>query len=81
MTHGLVLNLIPRSPIYPDFLTGRHIHALFLTIVSAVNLRIRRPFPYSDVVAWRRCQRLDRFDRVKLAKIVNKLDWNFYYFL
>ncbi|MCY7336364.1 MAG: hypothetical protein LH613_09170, partial [Chamaesiphon sp.] len=24
MPHSLVLNLIPRSPIYPDFLTGRH---------------------------------------------------------
>jgi CRISPR-associated endoribonuclease Cas6 len=37
MPHSLVLNLIPRSPIYPDFLTGRHMHALFLTLVSAVN--------------------------------------------
>jgi CRISPR-associated endoribonuclease Cas6 len=37
MPHSLVLNLIPRSIIYPDFLTGRHMHALFLTLVSAVN--------------------------------------------
>jgi CRISPR-associated endoribonuclease Cas6 len=37
MPHSLVLNLIPQSPIYPDFLTGRHMHALFLTLVSAVN--------------------------------------------
>jgi CRISPR-associated endoribonuclease Cas6 len=37
MPHSLVLNLIPRSTIYPDFLTGRHMHALFLTLVSAVN--------------------------------------------
>jgi CRISPR-associated endoribonuclease Cas6 len=37
MPHSLVLNLVPRSPIYPDFLTGRHYHALFLEIVSSVD--------------------------------------------
>jgi CRISPR-associated endoribonuclease Cas6 len=37
MPHSLVLNLIPQSSIYPNFLTGRHMHALFLTLVSAVN--------------------------------------------
>jgi CRISPR-associated endoribonuclease Cas6 len=37
MPHSLVLNLIPRSPIYPNFLTGRHYHALFLEIVSSVD--------------------------------------------
>jgi CRISPR-associated protein Csc1 len=31
MPYSLVLNLTPRSPIYPNFLTGRHLHALFLT--------------------------------------------------
>ena len=37
MPHSLVLNLVPRSPIYPNFLTGRHYHALFLEIVSSVD--------------------------------------------
>lgn len=37
MPHSLVLNLIPRTPIYPDFLTGRHLHALFLTLVNSVD--------------------------------------------
>jgi CRISPR-associated endoribonuclease Cas6 len=37
MPHSLVLNLVPRSPIYPDFLTGRHHHALFLEIVNSVD--------------------------------------------
>ncbi|MBD2563836.1 MULTISPECIES: CRISPR-associated endoribonuclease Cas6 [Nostoc] len=37
MPHSLVLNLIPQSPIYPDFLTGRHLHALFLNLVSFVD--------------------------------------------
>jgi CRISPR-associated endoribonuclease Cas6 len=37
MPHSLVLNLVPQSPIYPDFLTGRHYHALFLQIVSSVD--------------------------------------------
>ena len=35
--HSLVLNLVPRSPIYPSFLTGRHVHALFLEIVSSID--------------------------------------------
>jgi CRISPR-associated endoribonuclease Cas6 len=37
MPHSLVLNLTPRTPIYPDFLTGRHCHALFLEIVSSID--------------------------------------------
>lgn len=37
MPYSLVLNLQPQSPIYPSFLTGRHLHALFLTIVSSVD--------------------------------------------
>ena len=37
MPHSLVLNLVPRSPIYPNFLTGRHYHALFLEIVSSID--------------------------------------------
>lgn len=37
MPHSLVLNLLPQSPISPQFLTGRHLHALFLTLVSSVD--------------------------------------------
>jgi CRISPR-associated endoribonuclease Cas6 len=37
MPHSLVVNFIPKTPIYPEFLTGRHIHALFLTLVSSVD--------------------------------------------
>ncbi len=37
MPYSLILNLIPQSPIYPEFLTGRHNHALFLTLVSSVD--------------------------------------------
>jgi CRISPR-associated endoribonuclease Cas6 len=37
MPHSLILNLTPKSPIYPQFLTGRHLHALFLTLVSYVD--------------------------------------------
>lgn len=36
MPHSLVLNLLPQSP-SPQFLTGRHLHALFLTLVSSVD--------------------------------------------
>ncbi|KKD39758.1 CRISPR-associated endoribonuclease Cas6 [Limnoraphis robusta] len=37
MPYSLVLNLIPLSPISPNFLSGRHLHALFLTLVSSVD--------------------------------------------
>jgi len=37
MPHSLILNLLPQSSIPPQFLTGRHLHALFLTLVSSVD--------------------------------------------
>lgn len=37
MPHSLILNLQPRSPIQPGYLTGKHLHALFLTLVSSVD--------------------------------------------
>ncbi|WP_448597125.1 CRISPR-associated endoribonuclease Cas6 [Thermoleptolyngbya sp.] len=37
MPHSLVLNLQARSPIQPGYLTGKHLHALFLTLVSSVD--------------------------------------------
>ena len=37
MPHSLVLNLLPLSSIPLQFLTGRHLHALFLTLVSSVD--------------------------------------------
>ncbi|MEC4813465.1 MAG: CRISPR-associated endoribonuclease Cas6 [Scytonema sp. PMC 1069.18] len=37
MPHSLVLNLVPQSPIYLEFLSGRHYHALFLTLISSVD--------------------------------------------
>ncbi|HEY9880424.1 MAG TPA: CRISPR-associated endoribonuclease Cas6 [Leptolyngbyaceae cyanobacterium] len=37
MPHSLVLNLLPESPIPPGFLTGKHLHALFLSLVSSVD--------------------------------------------
>ena len=40
MPHSLVLNLLPLSPIPPQFLTGRHLHALFLTLVSSVDRKL-----------------------------------------
>ncbi|MGB3136612.1 MAG: CRISPR-associated endoribonuclease Cas6, partial [Nodosilinea sp.] len=33
----LVLNLLPESPIPPGFTTGKHLHALFLSLVSSVD--------------------------------------------
>ncbi len=40
MPHSLVLNLLPQSPIPPQFLTGRHLHALFLNLVSSVDYQL-----------------------------------------
>lgn len=37
MPYSLVINLVPASPISPQFVTGRHLHALFLTLVNSVN--------------------------------------------
>lgn len=37
MPYSLILNLIPQSPIPHKFLTGRHLHALFLTLVSSID--------------------------------------------
>lgn len=37
MPHSLVLNLQPQSPIPPGYLTGKHLHALFLTLISSVD--------------------------------------------
>jgi CRISPR-associated endoribonuclease Cas6 len=38
MPHSLVLNLLPESPIPPGFTTGKHLHALFLSLVSSVDV-------------------------------------------
>ncbi|UBF30653.1 CRISPR-associated endoribonuclease Cas6 (plasmid) [Kovacikia minuta CCNUW1] len=37
MPHSLILNLVPTSPIPLGYLTGKHLHALFLTLVSSVD--------------------------------------------
>jgi len=37
MPYSLVLNLTPVSSISPHYLSGRHLHALFLSLVSAVD--------------------------------------------
>lgn len=37
MPHSLILNLLPASPIPLQFLNGRHLHALFLTLVSSID--------------------------------------------
>jgi CRISPR-associated endoribonuclease Cas6 len=37
MPHSLVLNLVPLSLISPGYLSGKHIHALFLNLVSYVS--------------------------------------------
>lgn len=68
MPHSLVLNLLPRSPIPPQFLTGRHLHALFLTLVSSVDRKLgdylhessaEKAFTLSPLQASRQIKRKD----------------------
>lgn len=40
MPYSLVLNLLPKSPISPSYLTGKHLHALFLTLVSSIDRKL-----------------------------------------
>jgi CRISPR-associated endoribonuclease Cas6 len=40
MPHSLILNILPLAPIPPGYLTGRHLHALFLTLVSSVDKQL-----------------------------------------
>ncbi|NCJ06632.1 CRISPR-associated endoribonuclease Cas6 [Synechococcales cyanobacterium C] len=40
MPYSLVLNLIPTSPIPPGFTTGKHLHALFLNLISTVDAEL-----------------------------------------
>lgn len=47
MPHSLVLNLIPETPIPVEYLSGRHLHALFLTLVSSVNRELGDRFHQS----------------------------------
>lgn len=37
MPHSLILNLLPLAPISPEYLSGRHLHALFLALVSSCD--------------------------------------------
>ncbi|MGG6293638.1 CRISPR-associated endoribonuclease Cas6 [Leptolyngbya sp. AN02str] len=74
MPHSLILNLQPRSPIPPGYLTGKHLHALFLTLVSSVDQELGdrlheqkteksftlSPLQVSDSPAERQCQRHPR---------------------
>ena len=44
MPHSLVLNLLPESSIPPGFITGKHLHALFLSLVSSVDAEMGNQF-------------------------------------
>lgn len=37
MLHSLVLNSLPKLQIYPAYLSGRHLHTVFLTLISSVD--------------------------------------------
>ena len=71
MPHSLVLNIIPQSPIPPQFLSGRHLHALFLTLVSSVDRQLGdylheakadKAFTLSPLQASQQTKRIERQD-------------------
>lgn len=48
MPYSLVINLTPVSSLSPKYLSGRHLHALFLTVVSSVNPELGTYFHQSQ---------------------------------
>ncbi|MDJ0581168.1 CRISPR-associated endoribonuclease Cas6 [Crocosphaera sp.] len=48
MPHSLIINFTPLSPISPIYLKGRHIHALFLTLVSHVDQQLGNSLHHSQ---------------------------------
>lgn len=48
MPYSLVINFTPVSPLSPKFISGRHLHALFLTVVSSVNPELGTYFHQSQ---------------------------------
>jgi len=44
MPHSLVLNLLPETPIPPGFTAGRHLHSLFLNLISTVDVELGNQF-------------------------------------
>lgn len=48
MPYSLVFHIIPQSNIPPGYLTGRHLHALFLTIVDHVDHELANSLHFSQ---------------------------------
>ncbi len=48
MPHSLVLNILPLSQISVSYLSGRHLHALFLTLVSSVDQELGNSLHFSQ---------------------------------
>lgn len=73
MPHSLVFNLLPLSPIYPDYLSGRHLHALFLTLVSSVDLELGNSLHFSQA------EKAFTLSPLQLHQpyIPKKLHWNY----
>jgi CRISPR-associated endoribonuclease Cas6 len=50
MPHSLVFNLTPKSTIQPEHLTGKHLHALWLTLISHIDRDLGNTF-HSDTAS------------------------------
>ena len=48
MPHSLILNLTPKNSIPHGYLTGKHLHALFLNFVSSVDKDLGDRFLVDD---------------------------------
>lgn len=48
MPHSLIFNLTPKSAIQPEHLTGKHLHALWLTLISHIDRELGNSF-HADI--------------------------------
>jgi len=48
MPHSLILNLLPLSTIPPAYLSGRHLHALFLTVINSIHPELANALHFSQ---------------------------------
>ena len=69
MPYSLILNLIPVSSISPRYLSGRHLHALFLTLVSTVDQNLGNHLHHSE------SDKAFTLSPLQTKKSVSQLQW------
>ncbi len=73
MPHSLILNLLPESPIPPGYLTGKHLHALFLSVVSSVDQDL------GDRLHANTANKAFTLSPLQIAPYPNRLQWQYHH--